>query len=339
MIIPKFLGEGQKIGVTAPSFGVVEPLDIVRFDHAEETLLKKGHPIRKTPNVHTADESGRSSPFMQRVTELGSLLEDPSVGAVVSASGGDYQCEMLMGMDWDFIERHPKWIQGYSDNTVLLFKITAEHDIATVYCSNFGDFGMEPWHRSVSENLEFLEGKRTEQRSFDTYQDGFVDRKTGLEPYNEDKKVAWICSKGDCSFSGRLIGGCMDVLEWYQRKGNLDMNGFLTKYAKDGVIWYMETYDMDESRVRKMFKGMSKDGWFDGVTGFVFGRPLFYNGDDYQKVVSDVLKDYDVPIVFNADVGHKPPRMTIINGAKCTVETSGGSAVISYDLTERCRIT
>jgi len=96
---------------------------------------------------------------------------------------------------------------------------------------------------------------------------------------------------------------------------------------------------MDESRVRKMFKGMSKDGWFDGVTGFVFGRPLFYNGDDYQKVVSDVLKDYDVPIVFNADVGHKPPRMTIINGAKCTVETSGGSAVISYDLTERCRIT
>ena len=332
MKIPEFLRDGQTIGVTAPSFGVVEPLDIVRFDHAEEILSKKGHPIKKTPNVHTADESGRSSPLMQRVIELGSLLEDPSVGAIVSASGGDYQCEMLMGMDWNFVERHPKWIQGYSDNTVLLFKITAEHDIATIYCSNFGDFGMEPWHRSVQENLEFLEGKRTQQRSFDKYQNGFNDRVTGLEPYCEDCKVEWSCTKGDCIFSGRLIGGCMDVLEWYNRKGNLDMNGFISKYSKDGIIWYMETYDMDEVRIRNMFKRMSEDGWFEGVSGFVFGRPLFYKGGNYQNVICESLKDYGVPKVFNADVGHKPPRMTFINGAKCTIEINDGSALMKYDL-------
>jgi len=334
MIIPRFLKDGQTIGVTAPSFGVVEPLDIVRFDHAKEILLKKGHPVRETPNVHTADESGRSSPLMQRVMELGSLLEDPEVGAVVSASGGDYQCEMLMGMDWDFIERHPKWIQGYSDNTVLLFKITVEHDIATIYGSNFGDFGMEPWHRAVSENLEFIEGKRTEQESFPTYQNGFVDRVTGLEPYNEDGKVEWVCTAGDCSFSGRLIGGCMDVLEWYQRKGIIDIQKFTSKYSIEGIIWYMETYDMDEDRIRKMFAAMSKDGWFEGVSGFVFGRELFYKGDDYQKVVCDALKEYDVPKVFGADVGHKGPRMTFINGVKCDFFIKGDGATIRYDLSE-----
>ena len=334
MIIPKFLAEGQTIGVTAPSFGVVEPVDIKRFDHGKEVLLGKGHPVKETPNVHTADEEGRSSPLMQRVMELGSLLEDPSVGAVVSASGGDYQCEMLMGMDWDFIERHPKWMQGYSDNTVLLFKIAVEHDIATIYGSNFGDFGMEPWHRSVSENLEFLEGKRAEQHSFPFYQDGFADRVTGLEPYNEDKKVVWRCSDGDVRFSGRLIGGCMDVLEWYHRKGNIDMEKFCTKYSDEGIVWYMETYDMDEGRVRKMFEGMSKDGWFEGVSGFVFGRPLFYQGDDYQKVIEDALKDYDVPKVFDADVGHKGPRMTFINGAFCEFDIKDGAADLRYDLSK-----
>jgi len=56
MIIPKFLAEGQTIGVTAPSFGVTEPTDIIRFKHAEEKLSELGHPVRKTPNVHTADE-------------------------------------------------------------------------------------------------------------------------------------------------------------------------------------------------------------------------------------------------------------------------------------------
>jgi len=332
MIIPAFLKNGQTIGVTAPSFGVVEPTDIVRFKHAEEVLLEKGHPVRKTPNVHTADEEGRSSPMMQRVSELASLLEDDSVGAIISASGGDYQCEMLMGMDWDFVERHPKWMQGYSDNTVLLFKTTVEHDIATVYCGNFGDFGMEPWHRSVTENLEFLEGKRREQTSFCMYQDRFSDRVTGLEPLAEEKPVEWISDVGDTEFSGRLIGGCMDVLEWYHKKGNLDISRFTEKYAGDGVIWYMETYDMDEDRIRRMLEGMSKDGWFEGVSGFVFGRPLFYKGADYQEVVCDSLKDYDVPKVFGADVGHKGPRMTFINGAKATFRVKGKGAALAYDL-------
>jgi len=330
MIIPAFLKEGQTIGVTAPSFGVVEPLDIIRFEHAEEKLGKLGHPVRKTSNVHTADERGRSSPMMQRVMELGSLLEDDSVGAVISASGGDYQCEMLMGMDWDFVERHPKWIQGYSDNTVLLFKITAEHDIATIYCGNFGDYGMEPWHRSVSENLEFLEGKRTSQKSFEMYQDGFFDKETGLEPIGQDKMVEWVSNVGDTKFSGRLIGGCMDVLEWYNKKGLVSLEEFNRKYSKDGIIWYMETFDMDQPRINKMFKNMINDGWFEGVEGFVFGRPLFYCGSDYQKVVCDCLEEFNVPKVFGADVGHKGPRMTFINGAKVTFDVNGDKASISY---------
>ena len=330
MIIPRFLREKGTIGVTAPSFGVVEPADIRRFDHAEKVLLEKGHLVRKTPNVHTADETGRSSPMMQRVMELGSLLEDPEVDVIVSASGGDYQCEMLMGMDWDFIERHPKWIQGYSDNTVLLFKITIECDIATVYCGNFGDFGMEPWHRSITENLEFLEGKRTEQSSFDRYQDGFIDRVTGLEPFSLDKETQLCCTAGDVRFSGRLIGGCMDVLEWYHRKGNIMIDRFLNKYADDGFIWYMETYDMDETRMSNMFKGMIEDGWFRNVKGFVFGRPLFYKGGDYRKTIVESLNGLDVPIVFDADVGHKPPRMVFVNGAMADITTSHSQMRIIY---------
>ena len=39
MIIPRYLGENGTIGVTAPSFGVVEPLDILRFDNAEKLYL------------------------------------------------------------------------------------------------------------------------------------------------------------------------------------------------------------------------------------------------------------------------------------------------------------
>ncbi|MBQ8179656.1 MAG: LD-carboxypeptidase [Candidatus Methanomethylophilaceae archaeon] len=331
MIIPRFLSEGQRIGVTAPSFGVTDPTDKNRFDNAKSRLASMGHPVVETPDVYTADESGRSAPAGQRVMELASLLEDPTVGYIVSAKGGDYQFEMLLHMDWDHMERHPKWIQGYSDNTTLLFKITAEHDIATIYGGNFGDYGMEPWHRSVSENLEVVEGRRTVQGSFPYHEVGFADRVTGLEGLREEAPVEWVSPSGDVRFTGRLIGGCMDVLEWFHRKATADPRRFIERYAGDGIVWYMETYDMDESRIRAMLSGMERDGWFEGVTGFVFGRSLFYSGGDYVDVVSDALSGFDVPKVFGADIGHKAPRMTIVNGAVATFDVRGGSCTLEYD--------
>ncbi len=332
MIFPPFLSESGKIGVTAPSFGVTDPTDVARFANARKRLLEKGHEVVETPDVYTADEKGRSAPSWQRVDELLSLLRDPEVGYIVSAKGGDYQIEMLRFMEWDVLEKNPKWIQGYSDNTVLLFKATAEHDVATIYCGNFGDYGMEPWHRSVSENLEFVEGKRTEQESFPFHEEGFADRVTGLEGMREDARTEWLSPSGDVSFEGRLIGGCMDVLDWFHRRGMGDPFPFVSKYKEEGIVWYMETYDMDEGRVSKMLRSMLNDGWFDGARGFVFGRPLFFKGEDYVSTVCDALSDCDVPKVFGADVGHKAPRMTFINGSVARFDVSRGKCLLTSRL-------
>ncbi len=330
MIFPPFLAESGKIGVTAPSFGVVDPTDVARFNNARRRLSAMGHETVFTPDVFTADEAGRSAPAEQRVAELRSLLEDEDVGYVVAAKGGDYQIEMLPLMDWDHLRSHPKWMQGYSDNTVLLFKATAEHDVATIYGGNFGDYGMESWHRSVSENLEIVEGRRSQQDSFPFHEEGFADRVTGLEGLREEARTEWASSCGDVSFEGRLIGGCMDVLEWFYRKGTADPSGFVSRYGGEGIVWYMETYDMDEGRVARTLEGMAEDGWFEGARGFVFGRPLFFKGEDYAATVRDVLSGLGVPMVFGADVGHKAPRMTFVNGARARLDVSGGGCRLTY---------
>ena len=262
-----------------------------------------------------------------------SLLEDPEVSCIFSAKGGDYQFEMLPIMDWETYESNPKWFQGYSDNTTLMFKMTAEHDVATVYCGNFGDFGMEDWHQSLTENMEFLEGARSSQGSFPFHATDFVDRVTGLESFQEDEPTVWGSSAGDCRFSGRLIGGCMDVLEWFHAKGTADPSGFVERYSGDGVVWYMETFDMTEDRIRSMLRGMESDGWFRGCTGFVFGRPLFYHGDvPYRDLVEGELAHLEVPVLTDADVGHKAPRMTFVNGAVSEFSYSGGGCELRYDL-------
>lgn len=332
MIFPRMLSKGDSIGVTAPSFGVTDPTDVSRFENAVKKLEERGHHVILTPDVFTADETGRSAPADQRVRELNTLLDNPEVRYIVSAKGGDYQFEMIPLMDWELLKKDPKWIQGYSDNTTLLFKITVEHDVATIYSGNFGDYGMEPWHDSILGNIELIEGKVLVQESFSFHEVGFVDRITGLEGIRDEEPTVWRCDRGDCSFKGRLIGGCMDVLEWFHANNTADPTGFVSRYSNEGIVWYMETYDMDSQRIVAMLEGMKADGWFEDVTGFIFGRPLFYQGPDYMETICNVLSDFDVPKVFDADVGHKAPRMTFINGANAEFVIRDGCCVMTMEL-------
>ena len=43
-----------------------------------------------------------------------------------------------------------------------------------------------------------------------------------------------------------------------------------------------------------------------------------------------VLKVLNVPVIFDADVGHKEPQWTMINGAKARVEYVDGKAKLIY---------
>ena len=326
MIRPAFLRKGDLIGVTAPSAGASEPLDKVRFLHAQDMLAERGYATLFTPNTFTDIGDERSSSAEQRARELELLIADRDIRYIVSASGGDYLNEIFEHLDMSGLRDDPKWIQGYSDNTDILIMATVNHDVMSIYCGNYGDYGMEPLHPSVIQNLEFVEGSRTEQDSFDSHAEGFTDRVTGLEPFECTAPTRWISE--DVTFSGRLIGGCTDKLREIVGSDRDRMRDFAERYRDDGIVWFMETFASDPEGIRADIRSMIDAGWFENASGFVFGRPLFYEGD-YRSDVLSVL-DTDVPVVFDADVGHKAPRMTFINGAVAEVTVKDGRGRIRY---------
>ncbi len=328
MIIPRFIRPGDRIGVTAPSAGASEPLDKVRFMHARDRFAEMGYDVLFTPNTFTDIGDERSSPAEKRARELESLIADGSVRYILSASGGDHLNEIFAYLDMSGLKDDPKWIQGYSDNTDILVMATVNHDVMSIYCGNYGDYGMEPWHRSVSENLEFVEGKRMCQTSFDRHAEGFADRVTGLEPFECTADTVW--DSPDVSFSGRLIGGCLDKLQEMVGTDRDRMRDFAERYRGDGIVWFLETYASDRDGLVSALKSMTDSGWFENVSGFIFGRPLFYEGDDYKGAVLSVIGDTGVPAVFDADVGHKAPRMTMVNGAVAEVSVKDGRCSVNY---------
>lgn len=333
MIFPKWIKKGDGIGVTACSGGKTSPVDLIRLENAAGQFRSRGYQVLETPDVRT-EEKGRSAPAKVRAEELHTLAENPEVTWVIQACGGDYLAEMLSYVDFEKIKRHPKWYQGYSDPTGLLFSITTNCDMATIYAGNYGDFGMEKWHPCLEENVALLEGAAFSQKSFPLYKDGFAERITGYEDYQEDTPVYWQCAGEKAELSGRLLGGCLDVL--------LDLVGtrfdktaeWCERYKEDGVLWYLESFALSSERLTCGLWHLKEAGWFRHAKGFVFGRPTFFSSDyeiSYREAVEAVLGDMGVPIVYEADIGHKAPRMTVINGAKAKVYVEQGKGTLTME--------
>ena len=120
MKFPEWLKDNDRIGVTAVSDGLSDPLDFKRFENATKKLNEAGHEVVITPNVYTADEKGRSSSGEVRAREFSGLLDDKKIKCIIAAKGGNYLNEMLEYMDYEKFCSNPIWFQGYSDNTGLI---------------------------------------------------------------------------------------------------------------------------------------------------------------------------------------------------------------------------
>jgi muramoyltetrapeptide carboxypeptidase len=335
MLYPSFIRKDCTIGVTAPSDGNKKEVDFKRLDNGKSNLEKKGYQVIETAHVRNS-EKGRSSDKITRAQEFEELVGNKEVMWIVSAKGGDFLLEILPFVDFNHIKANPKWIQGYSDNTGITFTVTTNCDMATVYGCNFNDFGMEPWHKAMEDNLALLEGKELEQTSFDLYEDGFYDRETGLEGYVLEKPVKWNnLTANPIQITGRLLGGCLDVLLNLVGTRFDNTVSFINKYKEDGILWYLESFSLSSDALTRGLWQLKEAGWFETARGFIFGRPAFfedYSGITYEEAVLSVLEELNVPIILEADIGHKAPQMTMINGAIAEVYSENGKGTLKLRL-------
>lgn len=327
MNIPDFIKKGDIIGVTAPSAGFTEQVDLTKLESAKFNLSEKGYEVIETGNVRKC-EKGRSSTGKKRAEEFLSLIRNEEVKYILSASGGDFLMEMLEYLDYELIKANPKWIQGYSDNTGLIYPITTICDMATVYSGNIGDYGMSLWHDGVKNNLKLLEGKNIEQKEFDLFENEYVKKITGYEGYNLTDKVKYefVSENKSESFTGRLLGGCLDVLIMLCGTKYDKTAEFVRKYKEDGIIWYLESFDLSSARIQCALWQLKEAGWFEGAKGFLFGRPCFFREEyetDFNEAVKTALDSLNIPIITGCDIGHRPPRITMINGLMAEISFDG----------------
>lgn len=336
MIYPKFLKKGMTIGVTAPSAGAENEIDIFEIENATRKLNSLGINVYETPNCRKCD-GVRSSDAKTRAKEMEILFTNNEIDAIVCLSGGEFLVEMLPYIDFEIIKNNPKWLQGFSDITGISYVITTMLDISTIYGNNFTTYAMENWHKSVEDNFEILTGNIIRQESYDLYENERKEKVIGNEGFNLDAKVKWINLNGEdkIELKGRIIGGCLDLLNTIAGTKYDGTLKFIEKYKEDGIIWYFDNCELScEDVIRTMWK-FKEMGYFEHTKGIVFGRTMIEKsctGITFHEAVKTSFKDMDIPIIVDADIGHKRPQMTIINGAIAKVNSELGKGSIEFEL-------
>lgn len=51
-------------------------------------------------------------------------------------------------------------------------------------------------------------------------------------------------------------------------------------------------------------------------------------GLDHYHAVTDILKDFEVPIIMDMDIGHRPPMMPLVCGSMAEVRVKGNDVTI-----------
>ena len=336
MIYPKFLSKSGTIGVPAPSAGARDELKKNRYTKATETFKELGYDVIKSKNINKS-HYGRSALARIRGKEITDMFQNKDIDFLLCASGGEFAVECLPYVDFEIIKKYPKWIAGFSDPTTVLFPLTTKYDIATIYGHNFSNFGSKELHKSERDFLEVIKGNVIKQDNYDLYEDEGFERKTGLEGYNLTKKVKWkTLDNKDATIDGRIIGGCLDIIAELSGTKYDGMNIFNEKYKKDGIIWYFDNCELSmEEFIRVMWRFKELD-YFKYTKAIILGRfgvEISNQGYDIKTCLKDsVLSELKVPIIYDADISHKGPCLTIINGSICHIETKKGKENISFML-------
>ena len=255
-----------------------------------------------------------------------------------SVGGGELMVEILPYVDFEMIKVNPKWFMGYSDNTNLTYLLPTICDVASIYGPNAPSFGITPWHASIQDAIDLITGQKEIIHNYDKWEKPENQKqKAPLDPLVLTEETHLIgYPNNEAYFKGRLLGGCLDILVGLVGTPFDKTKEFIEKYQEDGIVWFLEACDLNTVAIRRAFVQLDRAGWFKNAKGFIIGRPLSameeFMGLDRFKAVTEVLKKYNVPIIFDADLGHLPPAMPIITGSIGEVTLKDSKLTIKMSL-------
>ena len=322
MRFPAPLRPGDTIGVTAPSSGVRDPM-WPRLQFAAASLRRRGYDVRVGRQIHGGGVTG---PARERAAELMELLLDPGVAAVVPPWGGELAIQLLDLLDWDALaEAEPTWLVGFSDLTTLMVPLATRLGWASLHGANLMDSpyhpppGLAHWTDVAGATGPVTQRSpgRFRSRGWDDYASH-----PDVTAMTLDTAGTWeLVGASTLDVTGRLVGGCIEVLSPLLGTGYADVPILGRAHADEGLIVYLEAAEDGAYTICRALHGIRMAGWLDHAKAILIGRTAAPDAADLTQrdAVLDALGGLGLPIVFDVECGHVQPYLALVNGALARV--------------------
>ncbi|WP_160711408.1 S66 peptidase family protein [Chitinophaga solisilvae] len=284
--IPPYLKKGDLIGVTCSS----SKMELQAAEYAAGVLSSWGYRVHLGITVGTSFHNF-SAPDELRLEELQDMLDDPEIKAIVFGRGGYGMVCILDKLDFTRFRKHPKWLCGYSDITVLHAHIHQRYGIATMHSMMCSGITPETIDNEYVQSLEnVLKGKSYKYSA-------------PAHPFNREGKA-----------TGQLVGGNLSLLA--------NISGSKSQIKTKGKILLLEDIGEYRYNIDRMMYNLKRAGWLDELAGLVVGA--FTDGKETTtpfgqteyEIIHNLVKDYGYPVFFGFPSGHQPENYTLQLGIK-----------------------
>jgi muramoyltetrapeptide carboxypeptidase len=321
-LYPGPLRRGSRLFVTAPSSGVPEPL-WPRLQLVLDHLRAQGFEVEEGTLLRSEGVCA-SGTAQARARELMSALLRDDLDGIFPPWGGELAIELLELLDWDAIARaRPKWFVGFSDLTTLMLPLLLRAGWASAHALNLMDrcpAQRDPLSIASLSLMQSAPGQSVEQRSSLRWQKRWTDFKDDpASAFALTEPTRWWALYGEetVEASGRILAGCLDT--WMHLVGTPygDVPRWRAKHGR--CLLWLENCELAPATLVRALRQLRYAGWLDGLSALLIGRSSaeisVSGGMDYEQALRQSLGNLGYPVLVDVDFGHKPPQMTLVQGA------------------------
>ena len=298
MIIPQFLKVGDTVAIvcTARKFFTEDAKPAI--DLLESWGLKV-----KLGNTIGLDNFQLGGTDTERAADFQAQLDDEKVKAIWCARGGYGTVRIIDLLDFSKFKKHPKWIMGFSDVTVLHSQLNIErvaslHSIMPFTVPNAPEEVKETLRKALfGETISYS----IPSKSYDV--------------------------KGTAS--GELVGGNISIL--YSLLGSKSAID-----TKDKIL-FIEDLDEYLYHIDRMMYNLKRNGYFENVKGIIVGSMTDMHdneipfGQNEVQIITEIAKENRIPIAFQFPAGHQSDNCTLILGNQVYFEVNEKEIKLKFD--------
>jgi muramoyltetrapeptide carboxypeptidase len=296
-LIPPFLKPGDKIAITCPAKKLPAPMDdAVALLQSWGLEVVLGETVNASYHQFAGDDELRAK-------DLQRFIDDDSIKAIIAARGGYGTIRIIDKVDFSNFARHPKWLVGFSDITII-------------HAHLFANYGAQSIHGQMPVNIP----------------DASAGSLQSLRKALFGEEISYTIQPNalnrDGHGTGILIGGNLSLL--------IAISGSVSDLDYNGKILFIEDVGEYLYAIDRMIRALDRAGKLKNLAGLIVGGFTEIKDNDIPfgqtipEIIMDVVSAYNYPVCFDFPAGHIPDNNSLVLGSRVKLSVSDKQAAVSY---------